>query len=523
MHRLFLSLLMLFTLFLPSPSFAQNILSTAWLHNVGPLNPHDYYPNEMFAQNMVYEGLTYFNGKTVEPCLASSWTVSQDQKTYTFTLAKNVRFSDGTPFNAYVAEKNFDAIMANKDRHSWLALVSLLQTWKAVDEYTFEITLATPYNLTLTELSLPRPFRFLGLNGFASSSETETNSKKQFKTPIGTGPWMLKEQKLGQYDYFERNPYYRKKTQGNIDGVKIYVLPEANSRILALETGQIDILFGEGNFNIENFVRLSRQENFTGEKSEPRISCVIAINSNRSFTKDGNVRRAILHAVNKDVILKHILRDQEYRAEHLFSPGTPFSEIGTTYACNPQKAMKLLEDSGYVKNGEYYEKDNEILELNLHYLGIDPKQKAVAEAVQADLQRIGIKLNLRAEENTLLTSLHQNGEFDLVFNRTWGPPYEPTSYLASMRKPSHADYQAQLGLADKKEIDADITELLTTTSPENYAKLHEKVLTAIHGGAVYLPISHEPDFVLYNNKKIQNFRFGNMSTEIMLHTLILNR
>lgn len=528
MRRLVPFFLILCTLLLPAQSFAENILNTAWLHNVGPLNPHDYYPNEMFAQNMVYEGLTHYNGKEAEPCLAASWSISEDQKTYTFSLRKDVKFSDGTPFNAYAAEKNFDAIMQNKERHAWLALVNLIESWKALDEYTFEIKLSSPYNLTLTELSLPRPFRFLGLNGFLPDSEKRGGAHQKIAAPIGTGPWVLKEQKLGQYDYFERNPHYIPKTadtqeRGNIDAVKIYVLPEANSRILALETGQTDILFGEGNFNIENFVRLSSLPDFAGEKSEPRITCLIALNSNRSYTKDANVRKAILHAVNKDIILQYILRGQEYRAERLFNPGTAFSDIGTVYACNPQKSEELLTQSGFVKNGVYFEKNGTPIELNLHYLGIDPKQKAIAEAVQADLEKVGIKLNLRAEENTLLTSLHQNGEFDLIFNRTWGPPYEPTSYLASMRRPSHADYQAQLGLADKTAIDAQITELLTTTDRQNYADLHKNVLEALHNGAVYLPISFEPDFVLYNSKKVSGFRFGSISTEILLHTLTLNR
>lgn len=521
MRKLLSLFAFLLVLALPADGFAQNTLSTAWPNNTGTLNPHAYHPNEMFAQCMVYEGLTRFDGDNAVPCLASSWKISADQKTYTFFLRHDVKFSDGSPFNAHAVKLNFDAIMKNKARHSWMALVNVLSSWRAIDDYTFEIELSSPYSLTLTELSLPRPFRMLAPNGFKDPKNPDTG--KKIAAPIGTGPWMLTEQKLGQYDYFERNPHYHGKFGGNIDAVKIHVLPEANSRILALETGQIDILFGEGNFNIENFVRLSEQNNFAGEKSEPRISCLIALNSNRSFTKDINVRKAILHGVNKKNIITYILKGQEYPAERIFNPETAFSDTSTVYGYDPKRSEELLLQAGYVKKGAYFGKNGKIIELDLHYVGIDPKQKAIAEAVQADLAKIGIKLSLRAEENTIFTNLHQNGEFDLIFNRTWGPPYEPTSFLASMRAPSHADYRAQLGLEDKQEIDADISRLLSCTDTEEFARLHKKVLQALHDGAVYLPISYEPDYVLYNKNKISKFRFGAMSSEILLQDIILKQ
>lgn len=213
------------------------------------------------------------------------------------------------------------------------------------------------------------------------------------------------------------------------------------------------------------------------------------------------------------------MKDQTYKADYIFNPDTQFYGEGKTYSFNPEQAKKLLLENGYVLNGNFFEKDGKTLELNLHYLGIDPIQKAIAEAVQADLAKIGIKLNLRAEEYTLLTSLQQNGEFDLIFNRTWGPPYEPTSYLASMRRPSHADYQAQRGLENKAIIDGKISKLLTTTDSAEFETLHREVLRDLHESAVYLPVMYEPDFVLYNKTRIDNFRFGNMSTEFLFHEL----
>ena len=90
---------------------------------------------------------------------------------------------------------------------------------------------------------------------------------------------------------------------------------------------------------------------------------------------------------------------------------------------------------------------------------------------------------------TIFTSITKNGEFDLIFNKTWGPPYEPTSYIGSMIQPSHADYQAQKGLPNKAEIDKNILTNFKTFDEKQFAELHYAVLNALHESAVYLPIS----------------------------------
>lgn len=159
------------------------------------------------------------------------------------------------------------------------------------------------------------------------------------------------------------------------------------------------------------------------------------------------------------------------------------------------------------------------LSLDLHYIGTDPKQKALAEAIQADLLKVGIKINLRAEENTIFYSLQANGNFDMIFNKTWGPPFEPGSFTASMRKPSHADYQAQAGLSEKAEIDDNISKLLVSTDEADIKKRYRYVLSTLHKEAVYLPISYGLDLAVYNKNRISNFEFGEMTTEFMFHKM----
>ena len=219
-------------------------------------------------------------------------------------------------------------------------------------------------------------------------------------------------------------------------------------------------------------------------------------------------------------IIKYILLNQEIKAEQIFNPMLEYCNAGIIpYEYNINKANEILENAGWKKKGLYREKDGIILSIDMHYIGIDPKQKAIAEILQADLMNVGIKLNLSAEESTIFYSLQSNGSFDMIFNKTWGPPFEPGTFAGSMRKPSHADYQAQSGLKEKEYINNMIDKLIVSDNTTFIAEKYEEILNIFHNEAVYLPISYELDLALVRKDRVKNFQFGNMVTEFMLHTL----
>ncbi len=88
-----------------------------------------------------------------------------------------------------------------------------------------------------------------------------------------------------------------------------------------------------------------------------------------------------------------------------------------------------------------------------------------------------------------------------------------------MRKPSHADYQAQSGLKEKEYIDNMIDKLIVSDNTTFIAEKYKEILNIFHNEAVYLPISYELDLALVRKDRVKNFQFGNMVTEFMLHTL----
>ena len=115
------------------------------------LNPH-LYGGEMFAQEMLFEGLiTLGNDGSYHPAVAQSWTISPDGRVYTFRIRKGMTFTDGEKLDAHAVQANFDALIDNKKRHTWLEMMRLLVSAKAVDDETFVIEMKEPVNMAILQ------------------------------------------------------------------------------------------------------------------------------------------------------------------------------------------------------------------------------------------------------------------------------------------------------------------------------------------------------------------------------------
>lgn len=487
-------------------SASRLVFATA--RNVGPLNPHLYSPNQMYGQEMVYESLVkYEKDGRVVPWLAESWEMSPDGKAYTFKLRQGVQFSDGSPFDAEAVKKNVDAVLANRKRHEWLDLINQIDRAEVVDAGTVRFVLKSSYYPFLQDMALVRPLRFLAPGSIPESGNTADG----IKAPIGTGPWAVAEMKEGEYDLFKRNPHYWG-AKPAYEEVMFRVIPDTNSRALALESGQADIVYGDGPVTPDAFIRFkSMADRFAASISQPMATRMLAINSKRFPTDDIAVRKAMLHAVNKDAIVKNVLFDIESRADTLFAGNVPYADLRLKPAeFSLEEAARLLDAAGWkLANGEKVRtKNGKPLEVDLSFVGSEGKDRAIAEVLQADLGKVGFKVNLLGEEQSSKQARERDGSFNLIFNATFGPPYDPHSFVASMRKPAHADFQAQSGLPMKAEIDKKITEVLSTTDEAKRAELWRWILTTLHEQAVYMPISNRTLIEVHNARKVGNVGFG---------------
>lgn len=483
---------------------AASRLVFSWPTNVGPLNPHLYAPDQLFAVAMVYEPLVKYQADgTFAPALAESWEVTDNDRVYTFHLRRGVSFSNGEPFDAAAVVANFTAILADRQRHAWLELTKRIETVEAVDAHTVRITLSESYYPALAELSLTRPFRFA-----APSQFKDGGTASGLTVPVGTGPWVLVQSRLGESDLFARNERYWG-TRPEIDEIEVKVIIDPNARALAMEAGVIDLIFGsEGPIFPEVFARFRSQPAVTTKLSAPVETRFLTLNASRGPTRDLAVRKAINHAVNKDLIVATVLAGTQMRADTLFSPTIPYADIGLQpYAYDPARARALLDAAGWLQGRDgIRRKDGEVLALDLSFIGPDAVAKTLAEIIHAELGAIGIRVTLIGEEESSVYARHRDGRFGLIFNRTWGVPYDPQGFLSATRFPTHADYQSQQGLPDAEDIRAKIGAVLRTTDEQERRTLYREILTRLHEAAVHLPLTYATTMI------VSRPRFGDIPT-----------
>ncbi|WP_340028124.1 nickel ABC transporter substrate-binding protein [Paenibacillus sp. FSL H7-0940] len=480
-------------------------ITMSWPRDIGTMNPHTYNPSQLFAQSMLYEPLiSYQKDGKLEPALAESWTISDDGKVYTFKLRQGVKFSDGTPFNAEIVKKNFDAVMKNKATHSWLGIVGVLDKTEVVDDHTFRMTLTEPYYPVLQDLSVVRPFRFLGEAGFPDDGDTSQGIKE----PVGTGPWMLADYKQDEYAVFKRNPNYWG-TAPKVDQITVKIIPDAETRVLAFEKGDLDLIYGEGMISLDAFQQLRDNDKYVSQLSDPVGTRDLLLNSSNPKLSDLRVRMALQQGFNKKAMVEGITLGLEEPADTALSKNYPYTNVDLKpIEYNVEQSKALLDEAGWKMpaNGSVREKDGQQLEFEMIFDKTDPIQKAMAETIQAEWSELGVKVNLTGLELTVQIKRLKANDFDLYFWYNYGAPYDPHSFINVVASPGFGISETLSALPMKKELDEQVHAALSSTDEMKRQELYGSILTTLQEQSAIVPISYVKKTAVYQ-KKISNFIF----------------
>lgn len=278
---------------------------------------------------------------------------------------------------------------------------------------------------------------------------------------------------------------------------------------MALESGEIDLIFGKNMLDADAISQYVESDEFEVALSDPTSTRHIVLNTTNDILNDTSVRQALQHATNRKAISEGIFYGLEKPDDTLYATTVPYCDIDLEpYEYNTDTASAMLEEAGWTMGDDgVREKDGKKLELDLLYNSDSVTEKTISEYLQSEYLKLGISLNIHGEEEQSYRDNMKAGNFDMVFNICWGMPYDPQSSLAAMRAPVYGDYAAQLGLADKEEIDQAITSILTTTDETERQELYEYVLTRLHEDAVYIPLTFECNKALYTTE-LQGVHFG---------------
>lgn len=490
-----------------SENVKDNMLTIAWARDVGEMNPHVYNPSQLFAQSMVYEPLvSYGAGGELKPSLAESWKISEDGKVYTFHLRQDVKFSDGTSFNAEIVKKNFDTILNHMELHSWLGFLSKIASTEVIDEHTFKMTLTEAYYPTIQELAVVRPVRFLGEAGFPENGDTSKGIVK----PVGTGPWILDEYKADEYAIFKRNENYWGELP-KVEKIQVKVIPDAETRVLAFEKGELDLIYGEGVISLDAFKQLKSTDKYETSISEPVATRQLVMNTNKEQLSDERVRQALHYGFNKEAMVKGITSGLEEAADFILPTNLPYtSDIDVTkIGYDVKKAEALLDEAGWTlpKGKTVREKNGQPLEIEMMFDSAESIQKAMAETLQSEWAAIGVKLNIVGVELADQVQRFKDNKFDINFFSNYGAPYDPHTFINIVAKKGFGFNEAISAYPNKEELLQQMARVPQTTDENERQQLYTSILTSLQDQGAILPISYIKKTAIYQ-KDVTNFNFS---------------
>ena len=507
--------LLLVTLLLSTCSVAtaqqdtSKTLTFALAWELDNLTPMLMSPQGEQGSMFVYETLVDYRNGEIVPSLAEKWEFNDDNTELTFFLKEGVTFHNGEAFNAAAVKTAFEHQRKNPNA-GFMRGISSIKEIEVIDEYTVKMHYPVPYFAAINDFVYP------DVSAIAAPSMYEEGNFQTLKGVVGTGPYTYTEFVKGSHtlltkfdNYVGEAPYY--------DTVIVKYIPDAGSRLMALQTGEVDFLFSSQLMTYDEYQQALTLPNVKGALSDTYGNVKnIAVNASgnnlndNKITKDINVRKAIAMAIEKSIITEGLTYAMDMPATTLFPAGTVYTDVKMNNAWNYDPAMsaQLLEESGWIMNEKtgIREKDGVALKLRFLYnSGVDI-EVAYATAIDAQLAQVGIDLETEGMEQMQWWMESYSGNYDLTTWNLPGAPETPHSHFTSMLD-SSAEYAALLQMPDVQDVYDNINGFLTTADKEKVAKHFDFLLNYINDNVVDIPISYGKEMIVFNSEKISGYDF----------------
>lgn len=458
------------------------------------------------ACGLVYETLVAYEDGEIVPELAEEWGWDETNTVLTFKLRQDVAFTDGAAFNAESVKEILDFDRSNPN-FSGIKGIYNIESVEVVDEYTVAVHYAAPC------FSYINDFCFQNVAGMMSPNVFEAENFQTFTDVVGTGPYIREEMISGDCTRFVRNenywgeaPYY--------DEVVIKYIPEASSRLQALQTGEVDLIYGADLLSYDDYNQALSLDGIEGAINDGNtLTRNLVLNASSEILSDLKVRQAIAYAVNKEEITKGLTYGYETPATSLFAPGAPYTDItyNSTWSYDLDKANALLDEAGWVMNEStgIREKDGQQLSLNYTYWTDLSLAQDMALAIKTQLAEVGIDVTTTGQDQMTWWTEGVAGNYDITTWNTEGSYTEPHKFLQeSLGADPHAiSLQA---LEDFQSYSDAVNAFSTSADPEVVQSAIATALNVSNDNVIDLPISYSKDLVVYNSSKIAGYTFSSV-------------
>nr|WP_239541205.1 glutathione ABC transporter substrate-binding protein [Pullulanibacillus pueri] len=352
--------------------------------------------NDSVSQNVlnqIYETLFTRDPETMEikPNLAKSYE-TPDDKTWVIHLNKGIKFSDGTPLNAEAVKYTFDKLRDPKTGAPRASLLSAVDSITTQDDLTVVIKTKKPYGPMLAALSH---------GNSAIISPTADKKQDLMKKPVGSGPFMLKEWVPGDHVTLVKNPDYWK-GPAKLDKVTFKVVPDVNTEISMLQTGQVDFI---ENVPSEQWDRVQNLKGIKTTKKAGTAVSYLGFNLRREPMNNLEFRKAISYAIDRDAYVKQ-LNGLGTKSNSIIGPkifGYDKSAESLGYDYDPEKAKQIIKENGW---------DGKQIDL---LVANTAAYMQMGQIVQDQLKKVGINAKIRTMEWGTFLDVSKQDKFDMTF------------------------------------------------------------------------------------------------------------
>ena len=448
---------------------------------------------------LLYEPLLAYSDdlSKIEPCFAEKFEVSDDGKTYTITLPKDAKFSNGDTLDANAYKASFDRYIKVSEFGSDYDDV---ESFEVVDDQTLVMHLkqAAPYLMT------PLSTTFSAAVDTKVADEME---KDEFnREPVANGPYVIDSWEQGSQvtlkkneNYVTNNPFVENKGPWAFDTIVVRFIPDDFTRVSEVESGNADIVFDVPASSVSELEANDDIELYEYAQSG---ASYIYLNTDEGVLTDPKVREAFALAVDRDEIAK-ALDDRVTPLYGFISEAQPCysadeeASLAKKLGHDPDKAKSLLEGAGWKANSDgVMTKGGAKLSVELLVSGNRPTLKDAGPVLQKQLQAVGFDAKITEQDSSYIKTKVKDGDFSAACrNYVWLDP----DILYSVFTPA-SGYPWE----DKK-----VTELLEkgrqtsddTERTKVYAEFQEHMATLFKGIALF-----SDKYVIAGKKNVEGMK-----------------
>ncbi len=464
------------------------------------------------AARQLFEGLMNQDEKgALVPGVAESFTVSPDNKTYTFKLRQNAKWSNGDAVVAgdFVYAWQRAADPATASNYSWYLELATIKNAaeviagtvkpdqlgvKAVDDYTLEVQLneATPFFAEMTTYATLFPAHKATIEKFGADWTKPGNM-------VSNGAYMLSELVPAERLSMVRNPMYWDNANTILEQVTSLVINDENLALTRYQAGELD----KTDIPLGQYPDLEASNPDEATSVPNLCTYYYTVNLSESGNpalKDVRVRKALSYMLDRDVFVNAVLKGGQYPAynlTHKFTNGFTMPEIdyaGWTQAERDAKAVALMTEAGFGPDNP--------LELKLIYNTSDAHKALATVVSQMARQKLGVNVVLENFEWKTYLEVRSQQQFDLARYAWCGDYNEASTFLNIMTTGNEAND----GKWSNAEYDALMAEAKTQADPSgNYTKA-EQIMAA---EMPILPL-YQYTSVFMMNKDIKGYPYDNV-------------